>query len=177
MAVVWMLLSGMFKTLLLVLGVISVGVVVYFSLQMEVLMHRGQPVFIRFVEVVRYWGWLLLEILKSNYAVTKALLDPELPIKPTLRRVQATPNTELGRVIYANSITLTPGTTAINFTRDGAILVHALHESSLDELEEDVMARHVRDMEAQYSEEAAGSGLKEKNSGGYDRPSVDPGSE
>jgi len=63
----------------------------------------------------------------------------------------------MGRVIYANSITLTPGTTAINFTRQGDILVHALHESSLDELEEDVMveedvmAAHVRAMEDDLS--------------------------
>lgn len=148
MAVVWMLLSGMFKPMLLILGCLSVALVVYFSVRMKLLTHRGQPVFLRYLEVLKYWGWLLIEIMKSNYQVTKALLDPSLPIKPVLRRVTATPDTELGRVIYANSITLTPGTTAINFTRNGDILVHALHESSLDELEDDVMARHVRMMEA-----------------------------
>jgi len=147
LAVTWLLLSGLFKPQLLILGVLSVALVTWLSLRFGVLEHRGQPVFIRILGVAKYWGWLVVEIMKSNVAVTKILIHPDLPIKPVLRTVSATPNTEMGRVIYANSITLTPGTTAINFTRQGDILVHALHESSLDELEEDVMAAHVRDME------------------------------
>jgi len=71
-------------------------------------------------------------------------------IRPTLRRVTATPNTEIGRVIYANSITLTPGTTAINFTVNGDIVVHALHKDSLRELEDGEMAAHVRDVEPHF---------------------------
>jgi multisubunit Na+/H+ antiporter MnhE subunit len=50
-------------------------------------------------------------------------------------------------VIYANSITLTPGTTAINFTLDGDILVHALHTDNLHDLERGEMAAHIRDVE------------------------------
>jgi len=147
LGITWFLLSGMLKAQLLILGVLSVALVVWLSYRFGVLEHRGQPVFIRILGVAKYWGWLLIEIFKSNVAVTKILIHPDLPMKPVLRTVTATPNTEMGRVIYANSITLTPGTTAINFTRNGDILVHALHESSLDELEEDVMAAHVRDME------------------------------
>jgi len=85
--------------------------------------------------------------------VTKRILAREMPIKPTLRRVAATPDTELGRVIYANSITLTPGTTAINFTPDDEILVHALHEDSLHELETGEMAAHIREIEPHFEAE------------------------
>jgi len=145
MAVTWIILSALFK-----------------PHRAGVLHHRGQPVFIRVFEVLKYWAWLLLEILKSNISVTRILLDPSLPIKPVLRTVSATPDTELGRVVYANSITLTPGTTAINFTKNGDILVHALHEDSLIELEQDVMAAHVRRIERAQDwvtdEDATGSG-------------------
>ena len=151
MSVTWFLLSGMLKPQLLILGVLSVALVTWLAYRFEVLEHRGQPVFIRILGVAKYWGWLLIEIFKSNVAVTKILIHPDLPMKPVLRTVSATPNTEMGRVIYANSITLTPGTTAINFTRNGDILVHALHEDSLDELEQDVMAAHVRAMEEDLS--------------------------
>jgi len=151
LAVTWLLLSGLFKAQLLILGVLSVALVTWLSWRFGVLEHRGQPVFIRILGVAKYWGWLVVEIMKSNVAVTKILIHPDLPIRPVLRTVSATPDTEMGRVIYANSITLTPGTTAINFTRQGDILVHALHESSLDELEEDVMAAHVRAMEDDLS--------------------------
>ena len=164
MVVLWLLLSGMFKPMLLVLGTLSVALVVYLAVRMQVLTHRGQPIYIRFIEVVRYWAWLIVEILKSNYQVTVALLSRDLPIKPTLRRVSATPNTELGRVVYANSITLTPGTTAINFTRSGDILVHALHEDSLHELENDEMASHVRNIEAPL-ESAGGDSSHDRTNG------------
>jgi len=144
---IWLLLSGIFKPQLLILGALSVGLVVWLSLHMRVLQHRGQPVYFRFFHIIEYWLWLGLQIFLSNVDVSRRILSPDMRIKPTLRRVTATPHTEIGRVIYANSITLTPGTTAINFTVDGDILVHALHEESLHELEGGEMADHVRDVE------------------------------
>jgi multicomponent Na+:H+ antiporter subunit E len=147
MAMLWLLLSGLFKTQLILLGVVSVVLVVWFANRMRVLQHRGQPIYFRFLHIAGYWGWLAWQIVLSNVDVTKRVWSRKLDIKPTLRRVSATPNTELGRVIYANSITLTPGTTTINFTPDDDILVHALHEDSLHELERGEMADHIRDVE------------------------------
>ena len=147
MVCLWLLLSGMFKPLLLILGVLSVALVVWLAMRMRVLEHRGQPIYFRFLHIFEYWGWLLWQIFLSNVDVTRRIWSRQLNIKPTLRRVTATPDTELGRVIYANSITLTPGTTTINFTPNDEILVHALHEDSLEELERGEMASHVRDVE------------------------------
>lgn len=147
MSCVWLLLSGYFKTQMLVLGLISVMLVVFLSYRMQVLEHRGQPIYFRFINIFSYWGWLLWQIVLSNIDVTRRVWSRDLDIKPTLRRVSATPDTEMGRVIYANSITLTPGTTAINFTPEGDILVHALHEDSLQELEQGDMSDRIRDVE------------------------------
>ena len=147
MIVLWLLMSGLFKTQLLILGALSVALVVYLARRMRILQHREQPIYFRFLHIFEYWGWLGKQILLSNIDVTRRVLSPDMDIKPTLRRVTATPDTELGRVIYANSITLTPGTTAINFTPDDDILVHALHEDSLHELEDGEMASHIRDVE------------------------------
>jgi multicomponent Na+:H+ antiporter subunit E len=133
--------------MLLILGALSVVVVVWLAVRMRVLEHRGQPIYFRFLHILEYWAWLVWQIFLSNVDVTRRVWSRQLDIKPTLRRVTATPDTELGRVIYANSITLTPGTTAINFTPDDDILVHALHEDSLVELERGDMAAHVRDVE------------------------------
>lgn len=150
MVCLWLLLSGYFKTQLLVLGVISVILVVTLSIRMRILEHRGQPIYFRFINILGYWGWLIWQIVLSNIDVTRRVWSRELNIKPTLRRVSATPDTEMGRVVYANSITLTPGTTTINFTPEGDILVHALHEDSLHELEEGEMAERVRDVEPHF---------------------------
>ena len=154
----WLLLSGMLKTQLLILGVISIVVVVWLANRMRVLEHRGQPIYFRFWRIFGYWGWLLKEIMSSNVDVIRRVIVPgEMPIRPALRRVAATPDTELGCVVYANSITLTPGTTAINFTPDGDILVHALHEDSLVSLEEGEMAARIRDVEPYFAEPGAGA--------------------
>lgn len=147
MALLWLLLSGIYKTQLLILGALSVALVVWFAVRMRVLSHRGQPIYFRFTHIIEYWGWLGYQILLSNLDVVKRVFSPNMNIRPKLRRVEATPDTELGRAVYANSITLTPGTTAINFTPDDHILVHALHESSLEELESGEMAAHIRDIE------------------------------
>ena len=126
------------------------ALVVHLALRMRVLEHRGQPLYFNFLSIFSYWRWLMVEIVMSNIDVTKRVWSPDLNIKPTLRRVTATPNTELGRAVYANSITLTPGTTAINFTPEDDILVHALHEDSLLELEAGEMAARVRDVEPHF---------------------------
>ena len=50
------------------------------------------------------------EIFVANVHVAKIILDPKLPISPILVHYRASQKTDLGRAIYANSITLTPGT-------------------------------------------------------------------
>lgn len=143
----WLLLSGLFKTQLLILGVISVAIVVLLAFRMRVVEHRSQPVYFRFIGILGYWGWLMWQIVLSNVDVCKRVWSRDLDIKPTLRRIRATPDTEMGRVIYANSITLTPGTTAISFTPEDDILVHALHADSLHELEQGEMSDRIRKVE------------------------------
>lgn len=147
----WLLLSGMFKAQLIILGVASVALVVYLARRMRVLEHRDQPIYFKFRYVLSYWKWLMHQIVVSNIDVTKRVWSADLNIRPALRQITATPNTELGRVIYSNSITLTPGTTAISYTPNDDILVHALHEDSLVELEAGDMAARVRDVEQHFT--------------------------
>ena len=143
----WLLLSGMFKPLQLTLGVISIAIVCYFAINMKVLMHRGQPLYFRFFNLLKYAVWLIFQILLSNIDVVKRIFNPALPVKPLLKAIPSEQKTELGRVVYANSITLTPGTVAINIAKNGDILIHALHEDGIYELEEGEMGRRVCELE------------------------------
>ncbi|MGH1484999.1 MAG: Na+/H+ antiporter subunit E [Cellvibrionaceae bacterium] len=147
LTILWLLLSGMFKPLQLIFGVISIGIVCYLSSNMKVLMHRGQPLYFRFHYVVIYCGWLIIEILKSNIDVVKRIFNPKLPIDPILKAIPSSQKTELGRVIYANSITLTPGTVAINIATNGNVLVHALNKDDLEDLEKGTMGDRVCQLE------------------------------
>ena len=144
----WLLLSGYYyKINLLVLGVLSVALVIYLSMRMKVHTHKNQPLYFPIFSILGYWCWLFIEILKSNIAVAKMIINPKMPIKPLLKVVYAKQDTEIGRVIYANSITLTPGTVAMNVSINRGIIVHALHQNSIIELEQGEMHDHVMQLE------------------------------
>jgi multicomponent Na+:H+ antiporter subunit E len=89
---------------------------------------------------------LLLAIFRSNIDVALRILNPRLPISPTLIRTRASQKHALGKVIYANSITLTPGTVSVE-VEDDLILVHALSRKSAGELQEGEMDRRVTAIE------------------------------
>jgi len=121
----WLLLSGHYTPFLLAAGAGSCLAVVLFSDRlMSVLDREGHPIHLGRNALV-YWPWLIWEIVKAAWDVTRRILDPRLPISPMLIRVKATQQSDVGRVIYANSITLTPGTISMELEED-TILVHAL---------------------------------------------------
>ena len=123
--VLWLLLSGHYDSpLLLTLGVISSIAVVFIAQRMDVIDHECVPLQVRF-GFIGYLAWLTKEIILANIAVAKIILSPSLPLGPLLCRVKTSQNTDVGRVIYANSITLTPGTVSVE-VEDGDIIVHAI---------------------------------------------------
>jgi multicomponent Na+:H+ antiporter subunit E len=82
----------------------------------------------------------------ANLDVARRILTPALPIAPTVIKVKASQKSELGQVIYANSITLTPGTVSLMVEEDG-IIVHALSLEAAAELAAGDMDRRVTGME------------------------------
>ena len=137
----WLLLSGHYTPLLLGLGVASTVLVVYLALRMDVVDHEGLPLQLggRFW---RYAPWLLKEILVANLHVAKIILTPSLPISPIMVHYRSSQKTDLGRAIYANSITLTPGTITTGIQGDD-LEVHSLTWVDVDGREEDEMDRRV----------------------------------
>jgi len=131
LAVFWLLLSGFFTMpLLLILGALSVAFTLYLALRMD--REDGERVSLLVdLPIIRYWLWLLVEIVKSNIDVAKLILTPKLKLTPRMVRVKATQTSDVGIVIYANSITLTPGTVTVDIVGD-EILVHALSQATAD---------------------------------------------
>jgi len=141
----WLLLSGHYTPLLLGFGAASCALVVLISARMDVVDREGHPIHLG-PRALTYWPWLLVEIVKANIDVAKRIVDPKLPISPTMLRVKASQKTEVGRVIYANSITLTPGTVSVELEGD-MIEVHALTVEGAEALQEGEMDRRVTAME------------------------------
>lgn len=141
----WLLLSGHYTPLLLILGVLSTLLVVFLAARADLIDREIQPVLIK-SSVLLYWVWLGREIIKSNIDVTRRILSPRLPISPNIVTVRATQKTELGRVTYANSITLVPGTVTMGVDKD-VFTVHALTREAAAELERGEMNRRVCNVE------------------------------
>jgi multicomponent Na+:H+ antiporter subunit E len=141
----WLLLSGYFTPFLLTLGAMSCAIVLAISLRMDVVDRESFPVHLT-SKVLTYWPWLLKEIWVAAVDVTKRVLSPSLPISPTIVDLEATQHSDLGRVIYANSITLTPGTYTIRIY-ENRILVHALSREGAESLAGGDMDRRVTAME------------------------------
>ena len=142
----WLLLSGFFKTLLISLGLASVALVVWIAHRMDVIDHEGHPIHLT-MRAFLYWPWLIVEIIKANINVARVILRRKMPINPSLVEVKATQETELGQVVYANSITLTPGTVTVAIDKD-IMTVHALTAGAAEDLESGKMDRRVTSMEA-----------------------------
>lgn len=142
----WLLLSGVFTPFLIAAGVGSALAVVAFARRMEVVDREGHPVDLWRI-VTSYWPWLLIEILKSGWAVAKAIVDPRLPISPTLVRFSPSQRSVVGLVTHANSITLTPGTITIEASSD-EFLVHALTRDGAAGTVDSEMDRRVTGLES-----------------------------
>lgn len=139
--VFWLLLSGHYTVFLISLGVASTLGVTALAVRMGVADAEGHPVHL-VPAAFTYWPWLATQIFTSALRVARIIVDPAMPISPTLVRVHGSQRGALGITTYANSITLTPGTVSVELDRHD-ILVHALERVGADEIEQRVMDEHV----------------------------------
>jgi multicomponent Na+:H+ antiporter subunit E len=121
----WMLLSGHTEPLLLAFGILSIAFVIFMARRMYTVDVESHP-FELLPRLFGYWLWLLKEIIKSNIDTARRALGPKSLVQPVIINVPARQKTDLGLVIHANSITLTPGTVSLRLGK-GDIEVHALH--------------------------------------------------
>lgn len=133
LAATWLLWSGHVEPLMLGFGVFSCGLCTVVAMRMRGDDFESVPLG-AWGRLVVYQPWIIWEIIKSNLHVARVVLSPSLPIQPKLVRVKASQKTAFGQVLYANSITATPGTISLDL-RDGEILVHALTQETADGLD------------------------------------------
>ena len=135
----WLLMSGYFTPLILSLGVISCLLCVYLTVKGKFLDNETLPIYF-FPRLIQYTLWLIKEILKSNIATAKVIIMKSE--EPELFSVKATQKTNEGKVTYANSITLTPGTVTTQIKND-IFEVHALTKDFGDDVRSSDMDKMV----------------------------------
>ena len=126
----WLILSPKISQQSILIGfIVSLLVVIYSrdilfdSVEMPLFQLRN------FLNMLRFAGILLIEIIKANIDVAKIVLNPAMPIKPQFVRVPMMLKNDINKVIYGNSVTLTPGTLTVDVTEE-AFVIHALTDEA-----------------------------------------------
>ncbi len=123
----WLVWSGLFKPLLIGLGLFSCLLSLWLAQRMGFFLHK-MPLR-SLLRLPALWWWLLKEVVKSSIEVARVVLSPSLPIQPELVELVTEEKSDSGKVILGNSITLSPGTVTIDVYED-TLLVHCLTANS-----------------------------------------------
>jgi multicomponent Na+:H+ antiporter subunit E len=122
-AIVWLLLTGSLNPQELVTGILVILVVAVVAYPRSGILGGvrwsvGLP-----GAILMYLGVFSMALLKSNFDVARRVLTPSLPIRPGVVQVRTGLTSALGRMLLANSITLTPGTLTID-VEDDMLTIH-----------------------------------------------------
>ncbi len=120
----WFALSGETSLFFVSVAAISLMATLWLCARLKVIDREGSP-YHRAPQLLFYFGWLIGEIAKSNMAVIARVLGPQHAIDPAMVEVKSSAKTGLGRALFANSITLTPGTVTVDVVGE-TLTVHAL---------------------------------------------------
>lgn len=128
LAALWFALSGETSPMFLFLAAVSVLLALWISARLRILGRDASP-YHRAIQMITYGAWLMVEIVKANLAVIARVLGPRHAINPDIIRVRSNVGSDLGRALFANSITLTPGTVTVD-TEGDTFVVHTLVRES-----------------------------------------------
>ncbi len=144
LAVAWLLWSGLFKPLLLGLGVLSCGLTLYVLQRMGY--FSNETFAFRYNHrLFGFWAWLGKEIVLSSLEVSRAVLSPRLNIDPRTVRLDVSDLDPVDQAVLGNSVTLTPGTLTLD-VHQGSMVVHALTPEGAAALQAGEMQRRVGEL-------------------------------
>ena len=134
----WLGLSGQLNVLMLSLGLASTLLIVHIALRMDSIDQERYPAHMTIL-LLRFWLFLARAVIVANIDVIRRILKPGKNISPQFFELPLTKKAGLSRVIYANAITMTPGTVSVNVNK-ASITVHSLSKEAADELRSGRMA-------------------------------------
>lgn len=134
LSIFWLLLSGYIQPLLLSFGVVSVIIVLVVLKRMDTVDQEPRVVTFNY-RIFHYFFWLVGQIVLSSVHVTKLIWGSSDNVSPALAKISIDRVPAKNHVLYANSITLTPGTLSVDLN-DNEITVHALQASSIESLKQ-----------------------------------------
>lgn len=133
---VWVIFNGQWTMEIALFGVgISAAVYWFVCKFMDWSPQKDLLYLKKSVLFLRYFGLLVVEIVKANIAVLRLTLSPGTAPEPVLVQFKTKLKSRTAKVLLANSITLTPGTITVAL-EENELLVHCLDKSLSDGLED-----------------------------------------
>ncbi|GAB4164087.1 MAG: Na+/H+ antiporter subunit E [Rickettsiaceae bacterium] len=137
---IWLGLAGIHsKPQLIVFSLMAPFLAVAFAIKLKLLPKKNGFN----LGALSYLGWLVKEVVMSAIAVSKIAWRKDIVLRPVLAPIKTIQNKNLGIVIYANSITLTPGTVTLSIEGEN-LLIHALDAKSVEDLQQGEMDNRIK---------------------------------
>jgi multicomponent Na+:H+ antiporter subunit E len=127
----WILLSGSLSADVLLVGIVVAALISFvFSSGLSFFTElRLTPAAMR--AGFSYYGYFFRALMRSNLQMAAIILSPSLPISPAIVKVRTRLQSRMGRLMLANSITLTPGTLTVDIEGEW-LYVHCVSQSDVD---------------------------------------------
>ncbi len=134
----WVFFNGNLTLEIAIFGlVISAGIYAFFCKFMNYSIRRDIELMCKLPYFVWYIIVLIWEIIKANVVMAKYIIvKQEYELHPEIFKYKTNLKTRLGRVLLANSITLTPGTITVSIIGD-ELIIHAVDTAMKVENSED----------------------------------------
>jgi multicomponent Na+:H+ antiporter subunit E len=139
----WFILSGQVALFFLISAIVSVILIAI--VDKKLFISQSLIIGIKLSWII-FISQLLKEIFLSSIYITKIIWLKPKSITPCYEWIQCSSKESLTQVIYANSITLTPGTMSMDI-KDGKILVHAISFEAMDDLRQATLEKQVLKLE------------------------------
>ena len=130
LSLAWLGLTGEFTPVNFFIGIILGYMILWLSERGR--LSRGY--FMKVPLVVRFIFYFFWEVVKSNFKVMHEVLTPKQKMKPGIVAIPLAAKTDLEITLFANLITLTPGTLSLDVSDDRSTLyVHAMFIEDVDD--------------------------------------------
>ncbi len=143
----WLIFAGSITIEICLFGLIIAAAIFIFTCKfMDYSVEKEKKMIKKAGKFLWYVIVLIKEILLANVQTIRLILSEKEEVKPVLVDFETDLTTEMGKVLLANSITLTPGTITVEVDENG-YLVHCLDESLAGGMEESEFVKLIRKLE------------------------------
>ncbi len=122
----WLILAQTFSFEVILIGTIICIAVYLFNKDLHSLIQKNRNLVLPNLKFLfSYITVLIVEMFKSNFHVAKVVLSPKLKISSSIVIINTNLKSDFNKAVLANSITLTPGTLALDLIED-KLIIHCL---------------------------------------------------